>query len=249
MRFISAVILGDVSRREAGRRVIREPLGRAPSISMSRLRKGKNYSMDRKWLEWIQDIQSIAQNGIRYSKDPYDIDRYRKLRSISVDMLSELAEVPPEKVRGLFDSYNGTATPKIDVRGVVVENNKVLLVRQKNEGKWPLPGGWADVGESLSESVAKEVREESGYIVEPKRILAVQDRPRHNLPPIPEHTWKVFVECTVLETGVPDELETDGVGFFQLEELPVLSTGRVTEIQLSRMFELVADHDAPADFD
>jgi ADP-ribose pyrophosphatase YjhB (NUDIX family) len=205
--------------------------------------------MNEKWLGWIQDLQAIAQNGLRYSKDPFDIDRYEKLRSVSARMLAALADAPPETVYSLFDSYEGAATPKIDVRAVVMDDDKVLMVREKSDGKWALPGGWADVGESLAESVTKEVREEAGFIVEPKRILAVQDRSRHNKPPIPEHSWKIFVECIVLEKGVPDELETDGVGFFKPDELPKLSEGRVTKEQLTRMLELVASPSAHADFD
>jgi ADP-ribose pyrophosphatase YjhB (NUDIX family) len=201
------------------------------------------------WLRWIQELQAIAQNGLRYSKDKYDIDRFSQLRSIAGLMLAELAQAPPELILGLFSSYSGTATPKIDVRAVIIQTGEILLVRQIGEEKWTLPGGWADVGLSLSEAVVKEVREESGYLVEPVRILAVQDRPRHNLPPIPEHTWKVFVQASIRQAGEPDGLETDGVGFFSLDQLPPLSTGRVTPIQLERMLELAADPTAPADFD
>ncbi|MGA9533210.1 MAG: NUDIX hydrolase N-terminal domain-containing protein [Anaerolineales bacterium] len=205
--------------------------------------------MKNPWLAWIQQLQAIAQNGLRYSKDKYDIDRFQQLRSIAGLMLAELAQTSPEPILDLFSSYSGTATPKIDVRAVIIQEGDVLLVRQIGEEKWTLPGGWADVGISLSEAVIKEAREESGYIVEPSRILAVQDRPRHNLPPIPEHTWKVFVQASILEDGEPDGLETNGVGFFSLDKLPPLSTGRVTRRQLERMFALVADPTAPAEFD
>ena len=205
--------------------------------------------MTNQWLGLIQRLQAIAQNGLRYSKDPYDIDRFQQLRSISADMLAALAHADASVVRGLFDNYDGTATPKIDVRAVVVRDGQVLMVRQTSEGKWTLPGGWADVGQSLSEAITKEVREEAGYIVEPKRILAVHDRPRHNLPPIPEHVWKVFVQATIVAEAKPDALETDAVGFFRVDGLPELSEGRVTKAQLARMLELAADPNAPADFD
>lgn len=206
-------------------------------------------NMRNQWLSWIQQLQAIAQNGLRYSKDKYDLDRFKQLRSLSVDMLAALAESSPDPIDDLFSSYKGTATPKIDVRTVVIEDDKVLLVRQIGEEKWTLPGGWADVGISLSESIIKEAREESGFLVNPIRILAVHDRPRHNAPPIPEHTWKIFVEASIIERGEPDGLETDRVGFFSTEELPPLSTGRVTRAQLDRMIELIADPSAPADFD
>jgi ADP-ribose pyrophosphatase YjhB (NUDIX family) len=205
--------------------------------------------MKDRWLSWIQQLQAIAQNGLRYSKDKYDIDRFKQLRSITVDMLASLSGSSPEPIIDLFSSYEGTATPKIDVRAVIIQDEKVLLVREIGEGKWTLPGGWADVGTSLGEAVVKEAKEESGYLVKPVRILAVQDRPRHNIPPIPEHTWKIFVEASILEEGKPDNLETDGVGFFSLDDLPPLSTGRVTRSQIERMFELIADPSTPADFD
>lgn len=205
--------------------------------------------MRNRWLAWIQDLQAIAQNGLRYSKDRYDIERFQKLRSVCAEMLAELSDTAPKKVQALFDAYDGTATPKIDVRAVVIEDDRVLMVRQIVEGKWTLPGGWADVGQSLSEAIVQEVREESGYVVVPKRILAVHDRPRHNVPPIPEHTWKIFVEAVIVGKGEPDALETDAVGFFNLSDLPPLSEGRVTCVQLKRMLELVADPTAPADFD
>ena len=170
--------------------------------------------MKEQWLSWIQQLQAIAQNGLKYSKDKFDIDRFQQLRKITADMLASLSESPPEPIHDLFSSYEGTATPKIDVRAVVIRDETVLLVREIGENKWTLPGGWADVGISLGEAIVKEAREESGYLVRPVRILAVQDRPRHNLPPIPEHTWKIFVEAIILEEGEPDKLETDGVGFF-----------------------------------
>lgn len=205
--------------------------------------------MSKQWLDWILQLQAIAQNGLQYSKDRYDLDRFRQLRAIAGDMLAELAGAPSPVVHDLFASYEGTATPKIDVRAVVLQDDKVLLVRQIGEEKWTLPGGWADVGISLSEAIIKEAREESGYLVEPTRVLAVQDRPRHNLPPIPEHTWKVFVEASIVGVGEPDGLETDDVGFFSLSELPPLSEGRVNRAQLERMIELVKDPSAPAEFD
>lgn len=205
--------------------------------------------MSAQWLTWIQELQAIAQNGLRYSQDPFDLERFKRLRAICSQMLAALSEAPPRKIQALFDGYEGTATPKIDVRGVVLEGGGVLLVREKSDARWTLPGGWANVGESLAKAVEKEVREESGYIVKPVRLLAVQDRPRHNQPPIPEHTWKIFVHCETVRQGVPDELETDAVGFFRLDDLPPLSEGRVTRAQLERMVQLCADPDAPADFD
>jgi ADP-ribose pyrophosphatase YjhB (NUDIX family) len=205
--------------------------------------------MNNQWLSWIQQPQATAQNGLRYSKDKYDIDRFKQLRSMAVEMLASLSESSPEPIVDLFSSYEGTATPKIDVRAVVIQDKKLLLVRQIGEEKCTLPGGWADVGVSLGEAVVKETREESGYLVKPVRVLAVQDRPRRNVPPIPEHTWKIFVEASILEEGKPDNLETDGVGFFSLDDLSPLSTWRVTRAQIERMFELVADPSTPADFD
>ena len=205
--------------------------------------------MSQPWLLWIQKLQAIAQNGLRYSKDPFDRERFQQLRDISTRMLARLSSSDPDATVAFFESFEGTATPKIDVRALVLNEGKVLMVRERADGLWTLPGGWADVGCSLSEAVAKEVREEAGYLVHPVRILAVYDRSRHPHPPHPEYSYKLFVQCKLVEQTAADDLETDAVGFYAVDALPPLSTARVTSDQIVRMVELASDPSLPAEFD
>lgn len=132
--------------------------------------------MDTKWLEWAKQIQAISQTGLTYAKDVYDIERYEELRRISIDILSNYTSVNKEKISLTFASDSGYATPKVDIRGVVFRENKVLLVREKIDGAWALPGGWSDIGLSPSEVAVKEIKEESGFDVVPMRLLAVLDK-------------------------------------------------------------------------
>ena len=134
-----------------------------------------------KWLEWAVELQSLAQTGLAYVKDAYDKERFERIREISAEMISYKTEIPLEKVKDLFCGDTGYQTPKLDTRAAIFEDGKILLVRE-NDGRWSLPGGWVDVNVSVRENTIKEVREEAGLDVIPERIIAVQDRAKHNLP-------------------------------------------------------------------
>ncbi|NEW08258.1 NUDIX hydrolase [Paenibacillus sp. SYP-B3998] len=195
--------------------------------------------MNMPWLEWAKQIQAISQAGLEYGENGYDLERYEALRTISVEMMSYFTDTPVDKVRELFASETGYATPKVDIRAVVIQENTILLVRERADGAWSLPGGWADIGYTPSEVAVKETKEEAGYDVRPVRLLAVLDKKRHPHPPSPNHVYKMFILCELvggeaLETG----LETTGVGFFDMSGLPTLSTERNTAGQLQKMFEL-----------
>lgn len=136
-----------------------------------------------KWLTWAQQIQAISQTGLAYSKDVYDLERFEQLRAISIEIMKEYVDVEVDQIRDLFASETGYATPKVDVRGVVFQDNKILMVKEKIDGAWALPGGWADIGLSPKEVVVKEVREESGYEVQAVRLLGVYDKKFHDHPP------------------------------------------------------------------
>ncbi|MFC5449493.1 NUDIX hydrolase [Paenibacillus aestuarii] len=191
------------------------------------------------WLDWAKQIQAISQAGLTYAKDGYDLERYEALRSISVEMMSHFTDTPVDKVAELFAGETGYATPKVDIRAVVLHEDKLLLVRERADGAWSLPGGWADIGLTPSEIAVKETKEEAGYDVRPVRLLAVLDKSRHAHPPSPYHVYKIFILCELvggeaLEAG----LETTGVGFFAESALPPLSVERNTAEQLGRMFTL-----------
>lgn len=195
--------------------------------------------MQLKWLEWAKQIQAISQAGLAYSKDPYDLERFEMLRELSVEIVSGYADVETDKVRGLFARETGYATPKVDVRGVVFQDGKILLVRERLDGAWALPGGWADIGLSPKEVAVKELKEEAGLDVRAVRLLGVLDKKFHDHPPSPWHVYKMFVLCEILGGELQAGMETLQADFFAENELPELSTERNTEKQLRWLFESV----------
>lgn len=190
-----------------------------------------------KWLEWAKKLQGIAQAGLTYSKDKYDIERFEQLRDLSVEILNSYTNIDNKIIRELFCNETGYPTPKIDVRAAIFKEDKILLVKEKIDGRWSLPGGWADIHTSLKEALIKEAKEEAGVEIDPKRIIAVQDRKRHNEPPSPYGMYKIFVECTYINGSFEDNTETSDAKFYSLEELPPLSLGRNTKQQISMCFE------------
>lgn len=203
-----------------------------------------------RWLDWCQRLQAIAQTGLTFARDPYDRERYEALREIAVEMLAAGSDAEPAVIRDLLAAETGYATPKVDVRAVVFRDDKLLLVRERSDGGWTLPGGWADVAASPAENVVREVREESGYEVRAERLLAVYDRSLHpHEPPFPFHIYKLFMLCTLVGGAAASTLETDDVGFFGEHELPELSLTRITRGQVLRMFEHHRQPGLPADFD
>ena len=203
-----------------------------------------------RWLDWSKRLQAIAQSGLTYAHDPFDLERYKALRQMAAEMLAEGSGLEPAVILGLLEKETGYATPKVDVRGVVFRDDKLLLVREQSDGKWTLPGGWAEVCASPAENVVREVYEESGFVTRATKILAVFDRSKHpHEPPFAFHVYKLFLLCSILGGTETVSLETDSVGFFGEQEIPELSITRVTPAQVSRMFEHHRDPDLPADFD
>ncbi len=201
------------------------------------------------WLTHARRLAALAQNGLMFAKDPFDRERYETIRVIAAEMLAEGGDWKPEEVLSQLSRERGYATPKVDVRAVVFRGNSILLVQERSDERWTLPGGWADVGESPSVAVVREVEEESGYKVRATKLLAVYDKLRHGHPPATFHAYKLFYRCE-LEGGVVGEsLETRGASFFAEGVLPPLSLGRVTEAQIRRMFEHGRNPALPTDFD
>jgi len=203
------------------------------------------------WLGWVRRLQAIAQSGLTYAKDPYDVERYQQIRRIAAEIAASRSGTTADTIAAFFSEQSGYATPKLDIRALVLdEEEKVLLVREREDGLWTLPGGWVDVGESPSESVQREVKEESGYAVRAVRLLALWDRDKHPHPPIPFHVYKLYFRCE-LSGGSPlaASTETDGVGFFSKDALPELSLGRVIPQQIERLIDLAIDSEGPAAFD
>lgn len=189
-----------------------------------------------KWLEWAVELQSIAQAGLFYGKDEYDMERYEQIRDIAAEMISYKTDIPVEKVKDLFCSEVGYQTPKLDTRAAIFQDNKILLVKESN-GTWSLPGGWVDVSLSVRENVIKEVKEEAGLDVTPRTVIAVQDREKHNLPIYAYKVCKIFVLCTVDGGVFEKNLETVDSGYFGEQELPLLALEKNNEEQIRMCFQ------------
>jgi ADP-ribose pyrophosphatase YjhB (NUDIX family) len=205
--------------------------------------------MEPDWLRWVKRLQALAQDGLTYATDDYDVGRYEQLREVAAEILAAHSTGGLDDVRGLLELETGPATPKIDVRAAVFEGERILLVREPDDGSWSVPGGWADVGETASEAAVREAYEESGYRVRAVRLISAYDRDRHRHPPIPYHVYKLVFHCEILDDTPSRTVDTEGAGFFGEHELPDLSLSRVTPAQVKRFFEHRRDPTLPADFD
>ncbi len=206
--------------------------------------------MESKWIEWAQRLAALSQSGLAYTQNPFERERYEEARSIAAEMMSALTEDEPARLGALFAEERGYATPKVDVRGVVFRQGKLLLVREKRDGLWTLPGGWADVGDTPREAVEREIVEESGYTARATKLLAVWDRRRHGHPsPSTFHLYKLFIQCELTGGAPADSIETEGASFFAEDAIPTLSLPRVTPAQVSRLFEHLRHPEWPSDFD
>lgn len=181
-----------------------------------------------KWLEWAIELQSLAQAGLFYGKDPFDMERYERIRAIAAEMISYKTEIPEEKVKNLFCNEIGYQTPKLDTRAAVFQDGRILLVKENN-GTWSLPGGWVDVQVSVMENVIKEVREEAGLEVTADLVIAVQDREKHNLPVYAYRVCKIFVLCSVVGGAFEPNIETVESRYFGIDELPALAEEKNNE--------------------
>lgn len=200
------------------------------------------------WLDWAVKLQAIAQSGLHYGKDKFDLERYEQIRDIAAEMISYKTEIPIDKVKDLFCNEFGYQTPKLDTRAAIFKDNKILLVKESN-GKWSMPGGWVDVDLSLKESAIKEVWEEAGLKVTADKMIAIQDREKHNLPVYAYKICKVFVQCTVIEGNFQKNIETTDSGYFGLEELPELSEEKNTVDQIKMCFDAYHDENWKVMFD
>jgi ADP-ribose pyrophosphatase YjhB (NUDIX family) len=204
------------------------------------------------WLTWTRSLQAIAQTGLAFTNDPYDRERYDALRALASDIMASFTTTPAYRIDALFAQETGYATPKIDVRGAVFDaQGRILMVREVlDDGRWTLPGGWADINLTPAENVAKEVQEESGFTVRVRKLAAVWDRTRQGHPPSPFSAAKFFFICDVIGGEAATSLETSAVDWFAEDSLPSdISLGRVLPAQIQRMFAHARDPDLPTDFE
>ena len=189
-----------------------------------------------KWLDWAVELQALAQAGLFYSKDVYDIERFQRIRDIAAEMLVSPSGLPVDQVKNLFCNESGYQTPKLDTRAAVFHDDKILLV-QENNGLWSLPGGWVDVDLSVGENAVKEVKEEAGLDVQAKQIIAVQDRKKHNPEIYAYNICKVFILCDLLGGTFQENSETIAIGYFSMDDLPPLSENKTTREQIQMCFD------------
>lgn len=205
--------------------------------------------IEHKWLDWAKQLQSIAQAGLAYSKDIYDVERFELIRNISIEMLSQQTGMEMTVIKDLFASETGYATPKVDIRAVIFKDNKILMVKENSDGSWSLPGGWADIGLTPSEVAVKEVKEESGFDVKVVKLLAVMDMKCHPHPPSPFHIYKMFIQCEIIGGQPMKGVETSAVEFFAENKLPPLSIARNTQTQIEMAFKHLYNPKEPVYFD
>jgi ADP-ribose pyrophosphatase YjhB (NUDIX family) len=197
-------------------------------------------------------LAALAQDGLTYAADAYDLDRYRQVSRLAAELLSVLSGRSADDLAVELGRDSGYATPKIDVRGVIFDDReRVLLMREKADGRWSLPGGWADPGDTPAAAVTREILEETGYHSSAVKLIACWDRElQGNPPPLPVHVYKLFFLCR--RDGAvqpPAALETLGVGWFGVDALPPLSLGRVNHRQLGRALAHHRDPSLPTEFD
>jgi len=207
--------------------------------------------MEPKWLEWAQQVQAVAQKGLLYSKNPHQIEDYKLLRNIAAEIISTHTQIEQNEILDLLIKEIGYPTPKVGVSAAVFENHKILLVKERSDGLWTLPGGFAEVGESPGEVAVRETFEESGYQTRPIKLLAVYDNnnPKHGYTPFLQGLYKLVFQCEIIGGSPTPSIETAEVDFFAEDNIPQLSIKRVTPTQINRIFEHYRNPDLAAEFD
>ena len=189
-------------------------------------------------LQLVKQVQALAENGLHFSENDFDLDRYQILEEISLRMLSLVTGLPAETIEMATPERNGYRTPKVDVRAVIFnDKDEVLMVKERVDSRWSLPGGWCDVGYTPTETAEKEAEEEAGIKVKVNRLLAVFDKKCHDHPEDLFYAYKIFLECKAENYEISTGMETLDVGFFKQDELPELSTPRNTAGQIHEMFD------------
>ncbi|HKU16619.1 MAG TPA: NUDIX hydrolase [Steroidobacteraceae bacterium] len=200
-------------------------------------------------LDLCRRLLALSQTGLHFSAEEFDRERYREIGDIAARLLELQGEAGAATVREAWFVEDGYATPKLDVRGAMFRDDRVLLVRERSDGKWTLPGGWADVNDTPSVAVLKEIEQESGFTARIVKLAAVYDRNKRNYPANLFHSWKVFFLCEITGGAARTSYETSAVEFFPPHQLPELSTGRSTAEQIQRMYQHHLHPALPAEFD
>lgn len=198
--------------------------------------------MERFFFDRLKRIQALSEIGLEYCNSNYDRERYEEIQVICFEMLSAMNDIPVSKIRPVILEQNGYKTPKVDVRAVVFNHEgEILLVQEKVDQRWALPGGWADIGYTPRQIAEKECFEEAGLTVKASRLLAVMDKTAQQMPPEFEYVYKLFIHCEPVGENVSAGEETLDAKWFAEDELPALSTPRNLETQIHLMFSYYRD--------
>lgn len=199
----------------------------------------------KKWLDWARRIQAISQTGLEFAHNEYDIERNKKLAEIAAEIISEHSTLDDESLVEIFLNQDGYATPKVDVRTAIIWDNKILLVKEISDGKWAMPGGWADVGDTPAGAAIREAKEESGFNVKPVKIVGVYDANRSSGPMELFHAVKIVYLCQIIDGEATPSFETPEVAFFNFENLPELSQNRTNSKHLAHVLSHLKSPETP----
>jgi 8-oxo-dGTP pyrophosphatase MutT (NUDIX family) len=202
-----------------------------------------------RWLAWAREIQALSQTGLAYSQTDYDTQRYQRLSEIASEIVHSQTGLPLEALLEDFRMQPGYATPKVDVRGAVVRGGRILLVQERADKRWCMPGGWADVGDLPSKTATREVWEESGFDVVPDKVVGIFDANRSGAPLEFYHAYKIVFLCSLTGGQARPSNETLAVDFFDFDDLPPLSSNRTNERHLAEVLAHLGDPERPAFFD
>lgn len=206
-------------------------------------------SLNIELLRLTKQIKSLVDAGLVYQQNGYDAERYDQLKDIALQMQSILSDVDVQKLKDFYLPEKDYPTPKVDVRAVVLNaQNEILMVKESVDGKWTLPGGWADIGLTPAESIVKEVEEETGYKVKPIKLLAVYDKKCYPHPPQSHYVYKFNFLCQMLSGKIDPNFDIQGVKWFSINNLPELSSDRILKTQIEHLYNL-AQKDQPTFFD
>jgi ADP-ribose pyrophosphatase YjhB (NUDIX family) len=194
-------------------------------------------------------IRSIAEIGLLYSKDEYNIDRYSELQKISHELMTLVTGEKIETVKNFFQTTTDYPTAKVDIRGLLLSEDKKILLVQEADNNWSLPGGWADIGYSPSEVIVKEFKEETGLDVTPRQVLAIFDKRKHKHPPQPAYVYKIVFLCTASSSTLAKGFDIQGVDYFSIHDLPPLSEDRILYSQLMMLYNLASKDQQTIYFD
>jgi len=201
--------------------------------------KNKISKNDADVIELVKRLQSIADIGLLYSVNDYDKERYLEIKNISMQFWEKLSGVEMNIIKDLLPDAKEYPTAKVDIRGILIEDRRVLLVREMNDGKWSLPGGWADIGYSPKEVIIKEFKEETGIDIFPERLLAIFDKRKHPHPPQQFYVYKLVFHCTSLSSDIKKGFDMVDVQFFDIDHLPPLSENRILESQIHTLYSSI----------